>query len=378
MLKGYVLENIGAPGTGATITLGTAPTGRRTYSAAFTTGSLAYWVLDDGTKAEWGYGTLTIGSPSTITRTTTGNTSGTTAALNFAGATRIFCALPPEKAVYVDNGGTVTLPGNLVLPNNFAYYIKDLGGTSRPVLYMSTANEVIIGQASGKFRVMNQGLGSEWMNISSTGLTEFGGSGGNWAGSIVSAQNNNIATGWCYSAWAFNIASSVGCFLARVEATAKYLMVFYFGGTTQVGGITTNGTTTTYGTTSDRRLKNDYGPDDGSLIYRVKIHRIAFKAQPDVMMPGVMADELQEVMPWAVSGEKDAVHEQDVLDADGKVMIPKGTIKPQNVDYSKIVAPLVSFSQHTERRTAANEQTIHMLLQEIADLKARVAQLEAA
>ena len=51
---------------------------------------------------------------------------------------------------------------------------------------------------------------------------------------------------------------------------------------------------------------------------------------------GFIAHELQEVIPLAVTGEKDAVNED-------------GTIKPQGVDYSKIVVHLVAACQEQQK-----------------------------
>ena len=50
---------------------------------------------------------------------------------------------------------------------------------------------------------------------------------------------------------------------------------------------------------------------------------------------GVKAHELQQVLPYAVTGEKDAVN-------------ANGSIKAQSVDYSKIVPILVKAAQEQE------------------------------
>ena len=57
---------------------------------------------------------------------------------------------------------------------------------------------------------------------------------------------------------------------------------------------------------------------------------------------GFIAHELAEVIPLAVFGEKDAV------DKDGK-------IKPQGVDYSKVVVHLVAAIQELSAKVAALE-----------------------
>jgi carbohydrate binding protein with CBM4/9 domain len=97
MLRDFALELVSAPGSGATITLpGSAPTGRQTWASRFLTSQVVLYVLDDSIQQEWGLGTLTVGSPSTIARPTVvlGNSAGTTARLNFAGVTRCYSGMP--------------------------------------------------------------------------------------------------------------------------------------------------------------------------------------------------------------------------------------------------------------------------------------------
>lgn len=110
MLADFVLETANAPGTG-TINLAGAATDRRSFASAFSGGGSVFYFIDDGAQAEWGTGTLTIGSPNTLSRDTVlGNTAGTTSRLNFAGAVRVFNEIPSGRAVVVDNSGVAVLP----------------------------------------------------------------------------------------------------------------------------------------------------------------------------------------------------------------------------------------------------------------------------
>lgn len=104
MLRNYIEESCNAPGTNSVISLAGAPTGRRRWRDAFASGSAVYYGIDDGSQAEWGIGTLTWGTPDTLTRATVlGNTAGTTSRLNFSGACRVFNEMPAERLVYVVN-----------------------------------------------------------------------------------------------------------------------------------------------------------------------------------------------------------------------------------------------------------------------------------
>ena len=94
------------------------------------------------------------------------------------------------------------------------------------------------------------------------------------------------------------------------------------------GQITVNGATgvTSYLSASDYRLKEDLQDFQGlNLVSNIKVYNYKWKSA-DERTYGVMAHELQEVLPQAVVGEKD--HEE-----------------MQSVDYSKIVPLLVKSIQ---------------------------------
>ena len=128
-------------------------------------------------------------------------------------------------------------------------------------------------------------------------------------------------------------------------------VVFTVNGAT-VGTITTSGTTTSYNTSSDYRLKEDWVAvaDASTRVNALKPVNFAWKADGK-RVDGFLAHELAEVVPEAVTGEKDAV------DA-------KGNPEYQGIDQSKLV-PLL---------TAALQEA----LGKIETLEARVAALEAA
>jgi len=104
------------------------------------------------------------------------------------------------------------------------------------------------------------------------------------------------------------------------------VMQFRHNGATAVGSITIDGTSTTYNTSSDYRLKEDLKDFAGlDMVSKIPVYDFKWKTD-DNRSYGVMAHELQEVLPQAVSGDKDA-----------KEM--------QGVDYSKIVPLLVKSIQ---------------------------------
>tara|TARA_R110000787_G_scaffold24484_2_gene69438 strand:- start:404 stop:1138 length:735 start_codon:yes stop_codon:yes gene_type:complete len=93
-----------------------------------------------------------------------------------------------------------------------------------------------------------------------------------------------------------------------------------------VGTITTNASATAYNTSSDYRLKEDLKDFNGlEMVSSIPVYDHKWKVD-DSRSYGVMAHELQEVLPQAVSGEKDAE-------------------EMQSVDYSKIVPVLLKAIQ---------------------------------
>jgi len=112
MLANFVKETASGPGAATTFNLGGATAPFVTFAASFSNGQLSKYTMYDATQAEWGEGTVTHGSPNTLSRTTVlGNTAGTTAKLNFGGTTTVICALPAESAVYLNSAENVTLGG---------------------------------------------------------------------------------------------------------------------------------------------------------------------------------------------------------------------------------------------------------------------------
>ena len=100
----------------------------------------------------------------------------------------------------------------------------------------------------------------------------------------------------------------------------------FYTGTTLVGSINTTNTNTSFNETSDYRLKEDLQDFAGlDMVSKIPVYDFKWKID-ESRSYGVMAHELQEVLPQAVSGEKDAE-------------------EMQGVDYSKIVPLLVKSIQ---------------------------------
>jgi hypothetical protein len=122
----------------------------------------------------------------------------------------------------------------------------------------------------------------------------------------------------------------------------EFLLKFRFSGT-DVGSVSTTSTATAFNTSSDYRLKENVQPMTGGLATVAALKPVNYDWIIDKSAgEGFIAHELQAVIPGAVVGEKDALNED-------------GSIKPQGVDFSKIVPHLVAAIQELTTRLAALE-----------------------
>ncbi len=181
---------------------------------------------------------------------------------------------------------------------------------------------------------------TEQMRIDSAGRVVIGESANNDA--LVSIRPK--ATTPSYNLYCDAIAQYAGLYrFVRFRVTAS---------NTIVGSIESNGTSTTYATTSDYRLKENVTKISNatSRLQQLKPSRFNFIADPDRIVDGFIAHEVQTVVPEAIVGTKDE------KDTDGNPVY-------QGIDQSKLV-PLL---------TAALQEAIA----KIETLEAKVATLEA-
>jgi hypothetical protein len=113
------------------------------------------------------------------------------------------------------------------------------------------------------------------------------------------------------------------------------------------GSITSNGTATSYNTSSDYRLKENIAPIANPSVRLQALNPCSFNfiSAPTKVVDGFLAHEVQEIVPEAITGKKDAI------DDDGNPVY-------QGIDQSKLV-PLL---------TAALQEA----LQKIEDLEGRL------
>ena len=155
------------------------------------------------------------------------------------------------------------------------------------------------------------------------------------------------------SATSGTIVNSSGYFDTKRNSTAAASHHQFYNPNGFCGFIYTTGSSTVYATSSDYRLKeNVIEVTDGiDRIKLLKPSRFNFIADPDTTVDGFLAHEVQDIVPEAISGTKDAVDEE-------------GNPEYQGIDQSKLV-PLL---------TAALQESIA----KIEALEARVTALENA
>jgi hypothetical protein len=174
---------------------------------------------------------------------------------------------------------------------------------------------------------------------------------------------------------AYTSSSQTGIVIKPSADTGTNAIQFLNAAGAQVGYISTTGSATSYTTSSDYRLKENWVAvaDASTRVNALKPVNFAWKVDGS-RVDGFLAHELVEVVPEAVTGEKDAMRDEEyevtpaVLDDDGNVVTPavmgtRSVPDYQGIDQSKLV-PLL---------TAALQEA----LAKIDDLTARVSALEA-
>jgi hypothetical protein len=124
-----------------------------------------------------------------------------------------------------------------------------------------------------------------------------------------------------------------------------------------------NGAGVSFNTSSDYRLKTDLRNYSGiDLVNKIKTYDFSWKAN-NSRMHGVMAHELQEILPYAVSGSKDAIDEN-------------GKMVPQGVDYGKLTPILVKAIQEQDEVINNLKKDKERLELSLKDIQERLLKLE--
>ena len=159
----------------------------------------------------------------------------------------------------------------------------------------------------------------------------------------------------------FSRAGNWGLAIKNTSATspsgATYVSFYYTS--TNTGSINSTGTTTTYDSASDYRLKENIAPMTGALakVTQLKPCTYTWKINGSVGQ-GFLAHELQEIVSDCVRGNKDDVNED-------------GSIKPQMIDTSFLVATLTAAIQELKAINDTQAETINALTARIVALESK-------
>ena len=282
----------------------------------------------------------------------------------------------PDNKLHIfnaDSGGSSFTDTYLTIENSGNTRLQMLSGTS-------SSCEILMGDSGsnrqGRIQYDNssdalilQTTNAERMRLDSNGNLLVG------TNSQVSGETISILKPGANSAAILSKPSS---------NTAYYAYVIRNYSNATVGSIYTNGSTTAFNTSSDYRLKENVVDMTGAIdrVKALQPKRFNFIADADTTVDGFLAHEVSDVIPEAISGEKDATREEEyevtpaVLDDDGNVvteavMGTRTVPDYQGIDQSKLVPLLTGALQEAIAKIEALETTV-------ADLTTRIEALENA
>ena len=171
----------------------------------------------------------------------------------------------------------------------------------------------------------------------------------------------------------------------NVQDKAGVAVAFYYG-TTDVGSVDVDSNSTTYNTTSDYRLKENEEPmtDGLSRLCELKPYRFNFKTDPEKRVDGMFAHEVSDIVPQAVSGEKDGkwVKIEAVMGSNGACIAEN--VSPEEWESGKESGAFPSDSTWEESIELPRWQKLDfskfvpLLVNAIQELSAKVEALENA
>ena len=240
------------------------------------------------------------------------------------------------------------------------------GGNDGELTYVGGDFRLGIGTASKNLIFFNGAGYTERMRIDDAGALVIGGTTANGAGTRLNLYNG-ASLFWSEKTGTGNHSNFVIVNHRATGNTKGNALVFRNSALSSVGTIRITNTGTEYNTTSDYRLKeNVVEISDGiTRLKALKPSRFNFIAdETNTLVDGFLAHEVSSVIPEAISGEKDAVVTQALLDSEEETEGKVGDPIYQEIDQSKIV-PLI---------TAALKEAVA----KIETLETKVAALEAA
>jgi len=254
--------------------------------------------------------------------------NGTTGIANDGGYTGdgvVFADTTPANTLVTNTSGNVMIgttsaSAKLSLNTGAAGNLAHFTDGVNTDFYIKTASLVAtIGPNAGSTNLAFQTGGVERARIDSSGNL--------LVGTTTRISNEKMAVKTSGDTW---------CISAQVTTNGNFGLAAINAAGSSVGGVVVNASTTSFPTSSDYRLKENIQPMQNALARVTALKPCTYKWKVDGSDgEGFIAHELQAVCPDAVTGEKDAVNED-------------GSIKPQGIDTSFLVATLTAAIQEQQ------------------------------
>jgi len=215
--------------------------------------------------------------------------------------------------------------GNVEIGGSGSAILSLSAGSDHDYIFNSGSELDILAATGQAMRFYTDGA-NERMRIDSSGTISFHGISGRSSAAVghlsISEQTNNRSY----------VETST-------TTTSLMEMIAFLNPNGKVGKISISGLATNYVTSSDYRLKENVIAMSGATdrLKQLKPSRFNFIADADTTVDGFLAHEVQDIVPEAITGAKDAV------DADGNPDY-------QGIDQSKLVPLLVATIQELEAR----------------------------
>jgi len=283
------------------------------------------------------------------------------------------------NAITFTQAMTLDASGNLAIGHTTSFGVRLYAGSANGTSYGSTAQLRLSGRSANNLASIlftddntsdgrisyapNSTAASRYFSFSARGTESdmiLDGSGNLLVGTTNTNPAGSGVTGVVIGpTGAIKQSSGSGASYFAVTGTSGTHIQFYTynAGAVAAGLISSNGSTTSYTGASDYRLKENIAPMTGALAKVAQLNPVTYKWKLDGSDgQGFIAHELQTIFPDAVVGEKDAVNED-------------GSIKPQGIDTSFLVATLTAAIQEMKALIDTQASTITQLQADVALLK---------
>jgi hypothetical protein len=225
-------------------------------------------------------------------------------------------------SVRVDNTGVNGGGGFIGMQNGIA---RALLGVSGWIEGNSTSDAAVFAEGSGNIRFYTNGSATEKMRITSGGDVLMGNTDGSGKLVIAGDDNNYI--------------------LRSRNTSAGGNYQFYIQHSLGNVSMGNQRGTVAYNNSSDYRLKEDLKPFNGlDILSNIIFYDFKWK-ESQIRNYGIIAHELQEVIPYLVEGNKDELFED-------------GSIKSQQVDITKLIPILGKAIQEQQAKITALEEIL--------------------